>query len=915
MNRSEQELEELIDALSAHYGEDSFAIINDIVRAAFNDPEPDILASVHGIFGGSPYVPAAKEDEPSHQKPQEPKFVGSPQRKGKVAHLNANAKTGSSTQKKTRAKKTAADSPARNSFEALDADVELKRPIKPIKSIWETVNDENRAATFEDKGEKKDDDDEYIEEEVEMDALEDVDPIALAMEENPDFFKPVPTTAELELSLGIHISQVPQDEYGDDVEGVDGDQIPDDFEGEENSGQGGNDGEENQNDNDGEKDDSSPSYYSRSVRPDWMTQSGAKFFVRNHTSSQVRSLSSSVEITHPSSVKIARGLTPESTQEQDSKTENSEISTTREADSSTIDYWLPQTPQELEQARQSYERIIEEARASSEGAGGAKYGKLGSWSSNGDFAIAPAAHNIKMSSSGADWKVTEPVEVEFKLDEEALSFLGELFPDFDASYLAECLRGADNSVERVSEFLLPVECEEIEINDGDSWLSIIGALPQRDDVKDNGEQKPTGEDSKNVEDDSKGEEEGESISELPQEDSKFNENYLRLVEIYPMIDRDWILDALLEKNDLERAVDVLMRALTEDGPAMREDEDSDPLPGAHMRPGKARPKTGQMALKPSAGGWNKNGRQNRKGANNRRNMILVPAAPASAWDRPMGQMPASDAPLSEYPLLTSDSSAPEYYDGRESPVVLRPKIEATNPNADPERRLYRYSELASKLPKANAFDISGTTVIGERNVKTGVNSGRILLNSVLNSHDYGISSPSSSSANSVSYIPADIRDRDASGSRVAGNWALLVARANAMFEESTDNKRAAAAAFAKHRGAIGSIMAALRDNNSNWERLMQQAGKEFYEDDMKRVDLHCLRLKPASKFVAAILQAHWENGTEYRVLEIITGRGSHSADGVARIKEDVKRQVRNYRHEWLNDGCVRVLLPKPEYRS
>lgn len=817
MNRSEAELEALVNAFSIHYGDESFAIINDIVRSDPSLPIGEYSETIAAIFGSDPYVPSL----PAASEPKEPELPSSPPRPTKIVPKPSHPQSQPHRHPKAPPKPVSAPSSDHNPFEILQERSSAQTKSGPLKSIWKTVLDENRATTHEDVGDKVDDND-YILEPVDIDALEDVDPVALAIAENPEFFKPVPTTSEIERSLGISNNSADTSQPSSDKHNASG---------------------------------ASPNAPSDDLNT--VSRLVANSFFLNPDDNE-----------DDQELPLAPSV-PAQPREDEKK-----------SGAKAIDFWLPQPPATDKEARAIFDQL---AKAAIEDSSGGWRGRH--WSASGDFAIAPSPANILRQSADSQIKATEDDlnmknadngNEEFVLDEEALNFLGELFPDFEPAYLADCLRGANNSVETVAEFLLPVEMEEInrsEEEDVDSWL-----VPNEgDDVDSEYLRHYQGEgyhsnaaDASAAPDD---EEEYEDEDDLPEKDAQFNENYHKLVEIYPEVDRDWVLQALLDTNDLEKAADILMRSVVEDRPVLPEDleGDGEPLPGAHMRPDK-------LALR---------GRRGRASNGRRRNQGRYGPAPG-AWDQAMSSTNgSSDAPLNEFPVLSSD--VPEYYDGRGGPIVIRPEVRAVNPKAPANARIYNYSTMTQ--PK-----------------------GRFAAAAAAGAH---LPQPRAASVESVRYVPTDIRPNSGE-SDSDGHWAELIAQANAMYEASTNNKRAAVQAFARHRGPGGSaasIMARLREENNNWQRLVQQSGRQFYADGMTRIDLHGLRLKPASLLVASILQAHWETGQHYRMLEIITGRGAHSVDGVARIKEDVRRQLRNYTTEWINEGCVRVLLPKPDYHA
>lgn len=822
MSRSESELEALVNAYSAHYGDDSFAIVNDVVRSAPSLPIAEISASVAGIFGGEPIVPHLP-GAPASEEPELPQQVSAPQK----PHPHGKQPRPPHQKRPQAPPKPAVErSPAENPFEALEEGKKGAWKAPPMKSIWETVLSENRAATRpDDHGEPQDND--YTLEEHDPSALEDVDPVALAMAENPDFFKPVPTTAELKLSLAladIPISKVNAGPVASDApQAVTAPSAPPDvsrlishsfFLGDE-----------------ADSEEVLPSRSRVSALPAKAPSTELKLTFGSGLGHQ---------LPRPSHASTAPGPSAVLTTDLFARHAHSAN------DEASIDFWLPQPPSSEEEARAIYSKLAMAATDSSEG------WREKQWSASGDFAIAPSPSAIlRLSSSGQlpAPNVTPGNPEDFKLDEEALNFLGELFPDFEPSYLADCLRGANNAVETVAEFLLPVEMESIDFGDEED-LSSWFAPGESDHDPDALHAYPQGDGDANL-DASAAPQDAELLDDdLPEQDAQFNENYHKLVEIYPWVDRDWILQALLDTDDLEKAADILMRSVAEDRPELPEDPEA--------------PRAQHKLPQGRRGGRGPRGRRGR------------PVAVHNAWDRRFN--PAeSKAPLSEFPTLSGE--VPEDYDGRHAPIVIRAEVSGVvNPHAPAQSRIYNYGNIK---PRSSHYAVAAAA---------------------------GARAP----APVIQYVESSIRPHiGSSESRAPGHWAELMQQANSMFEVSGTNKRAAVAAFSRHRG-VANIMAQLREENSNWQRLVQQAGKEFYEDGMKVVDLHGLRLKPASQFVASILQAHWETGQHYRLLDIITGRGSHSVDGIARIKEDVRRQLKHYNTQWLNEGCVRVLLPKPD---
>lgn len=819
MNRSESELEALVNALSAHYGDDSFAIVNDVVRSAPTLSVAEISATVAGIFGSEPVVlqlpsaPAAEEPELPSQDSELP-----------IPRIDArppHSKRPHAPPKPSKDRYAPV-----NPFEALEEGKLIRQQTAPMKSIWETVLSENRASTRPENIDQLEDND-FTLEEHDSNALEDVDPVALAMAENPDFFKPVPTTAEIEASLGL--SDAPSSNNASVPAASDAPKAAPTSE--------------------------APADVSRLVSHSFFLGGVEDADKSPSTHAQSGALPIKAPTAEPQS---APGNQPAPGSQAFPAPNRTVIDasdlfarhTPAANDEASIDFWLPQPPATEEEARSIYNRLSMAATDSSEG------WREKQWSASGDFAIAPSPASIMRMSlneqpSGPEFSAPSTPAEDFKLDEEALNFLGELFPDFEPSYLADCLRGANNSVATVAEFLLPVEMESIDFGDEEdlsSWFApgeadhdpdALHPYPMGDDAHPDASAAPQDVEVIEIADD-----------DLPEQDAQFNENYHKLVEIYPWVDRDWILQALLDTDDLEKAADILMRSVAEDRPVLPEDSDAPQDPQS---------------------------RRGRRGARRGRNAGAGRRVPVNAWDHRFN--PADNkASFAGYPSLSGDNF--EHYDGRNGPIVIRSDISAVNPRAPAQSRIYNYGSIK---PRSSHYANAAAT--GARAPAPGA----------------------------IQYVETNLRPHvGTSDSRAPGHWAELMQQANAMFEASGTNKRAAVAAFSRQHGVAG-IMAQLREENNNWQRLVQQAGKEFYEDGMKVVDLHGLRLKPASQFVAAILQAHWETGQHYRLLDIITGRGSHSVDGIARIKEDVRRQLKNYNVQWLNEGCVRVLLPKPDY--
>lgn len=852
MNRSEADLEKLVNAYSAHFGDDSFAIVNDIVRSAEAAPLSEISDLVAVIFGGDPFIPDV-EDELA---PVEPELPREPRQRQKPPHKPNPPKQRPNKRPNAPPKPVVAPVPVPHNPPPR---VQRQAPVQKsgeMKSIWETVISETRAPSRPDDGGVPEDND-FTLEQHDVSTLEDVDPVALAMAENPEFFAPVPTSAEFERSLGLsEVALNPEvavpapapmvqpqvlevKPHSPPLEPTDVSRLV------TNSFFYISDEET--------EDDLPMPFILQPVAPE-APETVAKVPSPNP-------LASLPSFANPPVLRRAPAKADPELAPVNSNLDFFARYMNSSNEEASIDFWLPKPPSSDEEARAIFDRLAQAASDSSEGWRGKQ------WSASGDFAIAPSPVGIlrlsgssKLANPAAQLESPAENEEDFHIDEEALNFLGELFPDFEPSYLADCLRGANNSVEMVSEFLLPVEMESIDLGEDESFFSApADADPDQDDHLHI--YRP--EESSSAPHDEEGDEEyGED--DLPEQDSKFNENYHKLVEIYPWVDRDWIVQALLDTDDLEKAADILMRSVAEDRPVLPEDLDAQIAADLDKKFRQERP-------------------QRKRVPGGRRGRAIRPIGAAPhAWDRSFNGMPSQgEAPLNEFPLLSDDH--PDYYDGREGPIVIRPEVRAVNPSAPAESRIYKYGTLEGKPPSRYA----AAAAAGAR-----------------------------AQVQQVRYVPTEIRPHIAnSESRAAGHWAELMQQASAMFENSTTNKRAAVAAFSSRRHGVAGIMAQLREQNGSWQKMVQDAGREFYEDGMKVVDLHGLRLKPASLFVGSILQAHWESGQHYRLLDIITGRGAHSVDGVARIKEDVRRQLRNYNTQWLNEGCVRVLLPKPDYRS
>ena len=559
------------------------------------------------------------------------------------------------------------------------------------------------------------------------------------------------------------------------------------------------------------------------------------------------------------------------------------------------DFWLPPPPTNEAEAK----RILDQLALSSSSQGSVR--ASAKWSHSGDFAIAPSPSAIRQSvgvqgsapgtsASRSDEVTPGNPEDDFKLDTEALDFLGQIFPDFEATYLADCLRGAENDVQRVSEFLLPVEMENIDI--GDEELEEVYDYSQHIFDRANTNSNPVFEfptyllsdkhfysipmdshaASSSASDypsndleapfvmvDDDGVDGEDDDGHIPDADVNFNLHFQNLLAAFDGVDPDLVLDALItHNNDVERAGEDIM---------------------ARLAAGEAEqlPKSGIKPTRPNQRG----GRRNNRRGGRQGGRSVVPLDAPNAWARPLPG-PAVE-PLSGFPELSPEMLARAPKDG--SPIVIRPPRQSTVAHVPPQvsHLLPRgtFAPRAAKLPK---FPMAPGAMPDELARPQYVPSGRVSAASV------------------------------APEQPLSGNsWIDLMTRANKLFEESGHNRnRAIRAYMGGGRKNTIQIVSSFQSNTEDWIALVEQAARDFYASGVRLLDLHGLRLRPATKFVAAILQAHWEVGTSARVVEIITGRGAHSVDGVARIKEDVRRQIREYPHVWTNPGSVRVLLPKPQ---
>lgn len=851
MNRSAEQLDELIQELSTHHGDDSFAIVNDIVRANSSDSDETICNTVASVLGGSPYVRPVKvlrrPQEANSPPATSPNAIRVPPPSVSTAPPRPVVKP---------AKSVLPTEASANPFDALSTKPKTLGPKKPIQSLWKTVINEHRSDTYADVPVNPNADAQPRFEDVDFNALEDVDPVAFEMARNPEFFTAVPTSEEYQHMLIAQESTMPSAPAAFAGAGV--------RESQPRSAVPSLAAQTLILDSDDETDPSMqiPSYLRASSQPtdlptSWITtSSSASFVARNHHIPSSPS-PSAPSATITSSSDAAPHVAPMS------------VSSSQAGPSSTsLDFFLPPPPENEEEAKRIMELLASgnhSMRASS------------NWSASGEYAIAPSPSTLRqslgVSNAGAQNPIAVvdlthlPDEEQFVLDTEALDFLGQIFPDFEPSYLADCLRGANNDVERVSEFLMPIEMEEIAEDDVPFDESLYmhdpsSPLPQFEipaHLMHAYDFTPL--DAPYAEPEAIDLEEEET---LPEEDATFNQNYHDLVEIYPHVDRDWVLDALINTdNDLSRAADLLMRGLT-----------SDPNEVAQVNAAV----NGAQNAKPVDG---------RRGRNRRAKKVAVKLPPPNAWVR----RPAvtSDAPLSEYPILSTD--VPEYYDGQKGPIRIRPV---------PTLPFARAADGSPQLPSVQNGGGSYRDIMNNAAVPVGMSRerayGTLILKKMLEDE----------AALRAQYV--SVEDR----AHAQGNWALLMARANALFEETNGGRHAAVAAFARNRRVCAvSVISQLQATNESWMKLVEEAGEQFYTARIPTLDLHGLRLRPASKLVAAILQTHWTNGSEQRSLEIITGRGAHSIGGIARIKEDIRRQIRDYHHVWTNPGSVKVLLPKP----
>lgn len=525
--------------------------------------------------------------------------------------------------------------------------------------------------------------------------------------------------------------------------------------------------------------------------------------------------------------------------------------------------------------------------------GGSTIRTSAGWTSSGEYAIAPGLAQLLASSKGAEssssmQKPANTAQVsikEFKLDENALDFLGQIFPDFDASYLADCLRAADNDVQKVSDFLLPVEMEEILLDENDDYdysqHIYDGAMPEFEMPPDFEAQAPAvdfsqltalslqpqpssslehpalaaGYHAEEAEEEGKGENDEEG--DIPQEDAKFNKHFQTLLEFYPGVDPDLVMEALLSYDcDLDKAADFVASAIANQvANAGQEVASQANLPQAQVPQQGRRPHANNA---PGRAPKNRK-RERRQKQNAAAFHKTMPLPKPNAWARPLA---GAAVPVSEFP--STEHIPAHLLPKGGAPIIIRPSAKPVPVDTQPVS-LQRLRHNAEAHPQQYAQQLPDR--------------------------------PLPSYVSSFERAPS-------------GNWANIMVQANDLFEKSFNGKHSAIQAYISGRGVVP--IQNWRQSNESWMSLVEQAGREFYAQKIVRLDLHGLRLRPASKLIGAILQAHWEYGTTARQFEIVTGRGLHSVDGISRIKEDVRRQLAGYPHYWSNDGCVRVLLPRPQ---
>jgi hypothetical protein len=882
MSRDSSQVESLIQELHAFYGEDlDFAILNDVVRGNTDAADESIFELLSQITGRLYSRPEKViETEPEEPAPTSASSV--------LARLTkASAKQSPKKPKKTSPKSPVVVDREHNAFQALDTDAPEAPEKKPFESIWKTVLKEHGAPVYDSKPDPDPRTDIESFEEVDVSALEDVDPIAFQIANNPELrgqatvplaydhglfnngdpisippagFRPIeprePKKPEIVIPPPMilqppSISSEPilQNSYEEPNMVV---LMP-----------GG------------------------SVLPTWM----------------VNTLSPSISLSPVPSI----SSTPVITVSSDSTASQAQANSM--ASSGPIlmkqptqsDFWLPPPPTNEEEAK----RILEQLALSSSSQGSIR--ASAKWSHSGDYAIAPSPSAIRFSvgsqasPSGSrdvnDYVTPGNPDDDFKLDTEALDFLGQIFPDFELSYLADCLRGAENDVQRVSEFLLPVEMENIDLDDEEleevydysqhiidrqsqasshpvfefptyllsdrHFYGVSIDAPEQQAASSHYHVHPHSQEHQYPDLEDVFDHENEQVDltgdeDIPEADAKFNSNYASLLETFDGVDPDLVLEALINHdNDIERAAEEIM---------------------TRQAAGES-----QATAKPIKTGRPNRGRGGRRGGRRNAGRQVIPLDKPNAWARPLpGPMPE---PLSGFPDLDSEMLARGPKDG--SPIVIRPA-----------RHGGAAAHIPSQLPAHLLLPSRGT--FAPRSIKRH----QLMFPDAPGAAPEEIARPT--------YVPA--LSRAAQDTASTTNWISLMQQANAIFEKSGANRLRAVTAYKANRKGAIQIVNSFQSNTENWISLVEQAGREFYASGAKMLDLHGLRLRPATKFVAAILQAHWEVGDSDRAIEIITGRGAHSVDGVARIKEDVRRQIRDYPHVWTNPGSVRVLLPRPRPR-
>jgi hypothetical protein len=827
MNRTEEELDELIQELGKHHGEDNFAIVKDIVLANDSLPELDLFDLIATVLGASAYVRVPRVLQRPKSGHFESPEVGLGNSPFPPFHAPSSVQKDSPSGSKQPFRSfSRGKNPNKQERDARNHK-EVKEP-KPIESIWKTVVKEHHADSFPDKPLTHDPNVDTHFEAFDVEQLEDVDPVALAIQQNPDFFAPViPMSSYPALFPPDEPLSISSSSLNPSSNALQAQNSSEPFSASKLASQTLLLGEEEETTTEKEE---IPAYLLSSV----------------HGAPPKLSSSSSLSASQAPSVASSSHLMSSGNLKSSAEDAKSQIS------SSSIDFYLPAPPATEEEAKHIKDRLNASVRASSH------------WGASGDYGIAPSPLLLResLNSSMGGSSIERPIEVidltnlpDWKVDQEALDFLGQIFPDFEVKYLIDCLAGANNDIQLVSDFLMPVMMEEIEVDTNFNDAPYDYSQHMYDSTEYPQYQFPSHmiEDGnmEYVEDVEDGMDETIEISdedELPEADAAFNENYHALVEIYPEVDRDWVLDALINtENNLERAADLLMRGLAHDVIDIQDDDGS------------------------AQGGKSERGRAGRRGKN-RKQRRIVPLSAPNAWARPLTT--ESSASLSEYPVLSA------YNDMEVDPAALKGPIRIRPPQPSGVRQVA--SDGPELLPRGG---------FGPKNARLNM-PRRVYMRQM----EDNVEAPR--------YVPNEGRSEP-------NSWASMVVQANILFEQSSKGASNAVAAFSRNRAGARYLISALQATNESWIALMEQAGKAFYLSGLAKLDLHSLRLRPASKLVAAILQAHWEHGSSERVLTIISGRGAHSADGISRIKEDVKRQVAEYEHVWVNPGCVRLVLPKP----